>query len=212
MKRRAARPGYGILEIMVGAAISSLILLGAFKMLSSATGSWDRSTSQTCANGGAAFAMQRIIADLREAQSFTIEEPGPDTGSRLVITYPVADAQGSYEAGVADPDADHQVTYFVQNRSLWRLKPSELADPLPVCRGENDEFTVGEDPREPSTWTNESGVDALEFESSAPGSLTITVRTRMNARVPTPDPQTGELVRAPLLSELTERVVLLRNR
>jgi hypothetical protein len=197
---------------MVGAAISSVIFLGAFTMLGSTTGSWDRSTTQTSANGDAAKVMQRIICDLREAKSFEIQDPGPDTGSRLVITYPVQDAQGSYDAFDADPDPDQQVTYYVDNRTLWRHKPSESADPIPVCRGTNDELTAGENELAPSTWTNESGVEALLFESTSPTSLKITVRTHMRPRIPTPDPETGEPVRVPVVSELTERVVLPRNR
>lgn len=213
MKRRpAVRPGYGILEIMVGAAISSLILFGAFTMLGSTTGSWDRSTTQTDANGDAAKVMQRIITDLHEAKSFEIQNPGPDTGSRLVITYPLQNADGSYDAYTPDPDTNNQVTYFVQNRTLWRHKPSESADPIAVCRGVNDELTAGENELVASTWTNESGVEELLFESGSPRELTITVRTRMQARIPTPDPETGEPVRRPVVSQLSERVLVPRNR
>jgi type II secretory pathway component PulJ len=197
---------------MVCAAISSLIFLGAFTILGSMTGSWDRSTSQTTANGDAAKVMQRLIADLREAKSFTIQDPGPTSGSRLVITYPLQNPDGSYDAYVANPDTDEQVTYYVQNRTLWRLKPSESADPIAVCRGTNDELSAGENELVPSTWTNESGVEALQFESDSPRSVTITVRTRMRQRIPTPDPETGEPTRAPIISELTERVFLSRNR
>jgi len=211
MKRPAVRPGYGILEIVVGAAISSVILLGAFNLLGSMTGSWDRSTTQTCANGDAAKVMQRIVLDLREAKSFTIQDPGPTSGSRLVITYPLQNEDGSYSADIADPDPDNQVTYYAQNRTLWRLKPSDSADPLPVCRGSNDEFSTGENELVPSTWVNESGVEELLFESESPNSLKITVRTRMQRRIPTPDPETGEPVRVPVISALTEHVLLPRN-
>jgi hypothetical protein len=198
-------------EIMVGASISSLIFLGAFTLLQSATGSWDRSTTQTNANGDAAQVLQRLVGDLREAKSFEIQDPGPSAGSRLVITYPLKNADGSYDAYVADPDPDSQVTYYVENRSLWRLKPSESADPIPVCRGTNDEYEVGENPAVPSTWTNESGLESLQFESDSPHALTIKVRSRMRPRVPTPDPETGEPIRKPVISELTQRLLLPRK-
>lgn len=212
MMQFPVRPGYGVLEIMVGAALSSLVFLGAFTMLGSMTGSWDRSTSQTYANGDAAKVMQRLVVDLREAKAFEIQEPGPAIGSRLVITYPIQDADGAYDSCVADPDPDEQVTYYVQNRTLWRHKPSESPNPIPVIRGVNDEITPGENELVPSTWINESGVEELRFESDSPRSLTITVRTSFRRRVPTLDPQTGELIRAPIVSELTERVILPRNR
>jgi type II secretory pathway component PulJ len=205
------RPGFTVLEVMVAACIFSMIFLGGYTMLNTASTSFDRNTAQTDADVDAVLAMQHIINDLREAKSFVIQNPGPSSGSRLVISYPLRNADGTFDRYVPDPDPDTQVTYYVQNRSLWRLKPSENPDPIRVRWGVNDEFTAGENAADSSTWTNESGVEQLLFTSDSPLSVKITVRTSMRRRIPTLNPQTGQPDRMPQTTELTQRLVYLRN-
>lgn len=205
------RRGFTLLETMVASGIFSMIFLGGYTMLSTASMSLDRNTAQSDADITAVLAMQQIIADLREAKSFQIQTPGPSTGSRLVITYPMVDADGTYDRFTPDPDPDNQVTYYVSNRGLWRLKPSEDADARLVRAGVNDEFGAGEDPEDPATWTNESGIENLTFTSSSPLSVKITIRASMHRKIPTRDAATGEPVRVAQTTELTQRLVYLRN-
>jgi type II secretory pathway component PulJ len=211
MKSLRARPGTGILETIVGLSLFCLVVMGAHSLLSTMFTSSDRTGAQANANADATMALQHIVDDLREAKEFQIEEPGPDEGSRLVIVYPVKNADGSYDRGDSDPDPNNQVTYYVQNRTLWRLSPSESPDPTPIRWGVNDEFTPGEDPGTPATWTNESGIEELRFVRASGRAVNITVKAYRRRQIPTANPETGELVREPQQMEITQQMVSLRN-
>jgi len=204
--RQTKRPGFTLLEVMVAAGIFSLVFLGGYAMLATASHSFDRNSAQTHADVDAVLAMQHIIGDLREAKSFTIVNGGPQ--GRIVISYPVqldTDGDGqpdAFDRFFTDPNPDNQVTYYVQNRTLWRLRPSEHPDPMPVRWGVNDEG--GAD-------VNESGIEALHFASDSPLSVKVTVRTSFRRKIPTPDPETGAPIRVAKTTELTQRLVYLRN-
>lgn len=203
MKRRMVRPGFTVLEIMVAAGIFSVIFLGGYTMLSTASHSFDRNAAQSNADTDAVLGMQHIIADLREAKSFVITNAGPQ--GRIVITYPVRidgngdgdnlDPEDNYDRYTADTDPDNQVTYYLQDRMLYRLKPNEDPDPVPIRWGQNDEF----------------GVEALRFDSDSPSSVKITVKASVRRHIATRDASTGEMDRIPKTTELTQRLVYLRN-
>lgn len=193
MKHGKSRPGFTVLEIMVAAGIFSLIFLGGYTMLSTASHSFDRNAAQSNADTDAVLGMQHIISDLREAKSFTIADDGPE--GRIVITFPVLNADGNYDRYIPDPDPDNQVTYYLQNRTLYRLKPSESPNPVPIRWGQNNEY----------------GVEELYFVSDSPLSVKITVKASVRRHIPTRDPVTGNWDRLPKTTELTQRLVYLRN-
>jgi type II secretory pathway component PulJ len=194
-----ARPGFTVLEIMVAAGIFSLIFLGGYTMLSTASHSFDRNAAQSNADTDAVLGMQHIITDLREAKSFAITDAGPE--GRIVLTYPIridTDGNGSldaYDRYVPDADPNNQVTYYLEDRTLYRLKPSESALPVPIRWGENDEF----------------GVEELRFDSTSPLSVRITVKASVRRHIATRDPDSGDWSRIPKTTELTQRLVYLRN-
>jgi type II secretory pathway component PulJ len=193
------RPGFTVLEIMVAAGIFSMIFLGGYTMLSTASHSFDRNSAQSNADSDAVLGMQHIIADLREAKSFIVDDDGPE--GRIVITYPIRiDTDGdlipdAYDRYTADTDPDNQVTYYLDDRTLYRLKPSESPDPVPIRWGENDEF----------------GVEELHFISDTPTAVKITVKASVRRHIATRDSTTGEWDRIPKTTELTQRLVYLRN-
>jgi prepilin-type N-terminal cleavage/methylation domain-containing protein len=208
MKRWMARPGFTVLEVMVAAGIFSLIFLGGYTMLSTASHSFDRNAAQSNADTDAVLGMQHIIADLREAKSFTIDDPGPE--GRIVITFPIgididgdgnpdSDGDGNpeaYDRYVPDTDPNNQVTYYLDDRVLYRLKPSENGgNPIPIRWGQSDEY----------------GVEELRFESTSPLSVKITVKASVRRHIATRDPGTGNWDRIPKTTELTQRLVYLRN-
>jgi hypothetical protein len=210
-RKSRRRPGFTLLETMVAGSCFSMVFMGGYFMLNTASVAFDRNTAQSDADVHAVLAMQHIIADLREAKQLQITNPGPSTGSQLVITYPMKNADGSFDRFFIDTNPDNQVTYFVQNRTLWRLCEADSPDPVPVCRGMNDEFGEGEEADAPGTWTNESGIESISFTTDSPRSVRVTVRTNIRRRIPTPDAETGEPVRVSQTTELTERLVYLRN-
>lgn len=199
MKRRMVRPGFTVLEIMVAAGIFSMIFLGGYTMLSTASNSFDRNAAQSNADTDAVLGMQHIIADLREAKSFVVTDAGPK--GRIVITYPVRiDTDGdlipdAYDRFTADTDPDNQVTYYLDDRTLYRLKPSESAAAVPIRWGQNDEF----------------GIEELHFVSDTPSAVKITVKASVRRHIASRDPVTGNMDRIPKTTELTQRLVYLRN-
>lgn len=205
---RMGKRGFTVLEVMVAAGAFSMVFVGGYTMLNTASSSFDRNRAQSDADVDAVMAMQHIINDLREAKSFTIENGGPN--GRITITYPIEEGSG-FDRFIPDPDPDNQVTYYLENRSLWREKPSDGTGPVRVRWGINDEWTPGEDPNDPATWTNESGIESLRFESDSPLSVKITIKTSVRRQIATPDPETLEPTRVPQTTELTERLVYLRN-
>jgi prepilin-type N-terminal cleavage/methylation domain-containing protein len=205
MRLPRTRPGFTVLEVMVAAGIFSMIFLGGYAVLSTASHSFDRNAAQSNADTDAVLGMQHIIADLREAKSFQIQDlVSANKGRRLVITYPIRiDADGNgiddddpYDRYTSDPDPDHRVTYYLQNRTLYRLKPSDATPLVPIRWGQN----------------NEHGVEELFFDSSgSPLSVKITVKASVRRHIPTLDPATGQWDRIPKTTELTQRLVYLRN-
>lgn len=193
MKRWMARPGFTVLEIMVAAGIFSLIFLGGYTMLSTASHSFDRNAAQSNADIDAVLGMQHILGEMREAKAYQIIDAGPQ--GRVVITFPVRNPDGSYDRYIPDTDPNNQVTYYLQDRTLYRLKPSESPNPIPIRWGQNDEF----------------GVEELRFDADSPQSLKITVKTSVRRHIATKNPATGNWDRVPKTTELTQRLVYLRN-
>jgi type II secretory pathway component PulJ len=193
MKRRTSRPGFTLLEVSVTAGIFIVIFLGAATMLTTASHSFDRNAAQSDADTDAVLGMQHIISDLREAKSFVVLDAGPE--GRIRITFPIQNADGTYDRYVPDPNPDNQVTYYLDDRTLYRHRPSDGPDPVAIRWGQTDE----------------SGVEELHFISDSPLSVRITVKASVRRHIATRNAATGEMDRIPKTTELTQRLVYLRN-
>lgn len=117
--------GYTLVEVLVTASIMSMISLICVSLLISAMNSFDSTTSQTYADSDAVLAMQRIVADVREAKSFQILA----NGRRLRLIFPRTLLQGYYDRREAD--TGNQIDYYLSDSTgvpghtgtyLWRGK------------------------------------------------------------------------------------------
>ena len=82
--RRRLQRGYGLLEMVISIAIMSLVFLGATFLLDTSARTAARTQAQIYASGDAANSIQKVIAQLREANGFTVpvsKDPGiPEIG------------------------------------------------------------------------------------------------------------------------------------
>jgi hypothetical protein len=91
-RRKLGRSGFTLIEGMVACTLLSLVIIGTIILFTSTCRLWRVGTSGTDANSYGSLAMRRVITEVQEGQSASIE------GSRLVVVFPYYDsASGSYQ-------------------------------------------------------------------------------------------------------------------
>lgn len=122
MKRRLrTRRGFTLVEGLVAAGISALVMLGAVVLLLTAGAAWGRGQSKIDATGGAQASMRIIDAELREATKVTVDSDGKG----LTYQLPVKDGQGNYVVPVASDGVDRRIEFATVDGSLVvRLGPT----------------------------------------------------------------------------------------
>lgn len=70
--RRRRQRGYGLLEMVISIAVMSLVFLGSVLLLDTSARTVARTQAQIYASGDASDSIQKVIAQLREADSFLL--------------------------------------------------------------------------------------------------------------------------------------------
>lgn len=150
-----ARPGFTYIETMISLAIMTFIFTGAAMMSTSAGRSFDRTAAQLDADRGASYSVQRMMLDLAEAKQVTVVST-----SFLRVFFPQVAADGTYIRSALD-----SVNYV----EFYRGTSSGVASGTGDCLV-----------RKPAGGTARvitTGVTNLQFASTNPSSVDITLRT-----------------------------------
>jgi hypothetical protein len=197
MKRIRSRPGFTVLEVMVAAGIFMMIFAGGYTLLDTSLKSFRRTRAQTNSDVDAAvLSMQRMVDEVREAKTVTVLNPGPTSGSRMQLIYPLLGADGHYDRMIADPaslveyyQSDSTGAYGQTGTWLWRKVLG--GTPACVCRN----------------------IESLVFTSDSPHTVRITVRATHALFAPDAGSVTtdGTHPENYTHTDLVQRVVFLRN-
>jgi prepilin-type N-terminal cleavage/methylation domain-containing protein len=194
MKRYPLRPGFTMLEVMVAAGIFTMIFLGGYTMLQTASISFDRNTRQSHADADAATAMVHVIDDLRESQLF--RTPSANT---LNIWYPVIE-NGYYNRLLSrDPNTETpDVSYYLSNAT---------ADGTSTLM-RRDFRLVGNQVR--ALCYNVQAITCAT-DTDLPNALIITIRTKYTKDKGRAETTSEVANQTAKITELRQRVVFARN-
>jgi prepilin-type N-terminal cleavage/methylation domain-containing protein len=158
MKQRA---GFTLVEVMTSLGILSMVIIGAAMLTIGAGRSFDLTGAQLDACQGASIAVQNMNQDLREAKQVTIP-----SSTQLVVYYPQTAADGTYIHSALD--TVDTVTYF----RGWSDGTADAGgDRLMRQRAGDTAHVVC------------SGVTTVQFTSSNPSSVDITLDTQRYTRI-----------------------------
>jgi prepilin-type N-terminal cleavage/methylation domain-containing protein len=150
------RSGFTLVEVMISLSILSLVLFAAASLTVTAGRSFDLTSAQLSACQSASIAVENMNQDLREAKQVTIT-----SATEMVVYYPQLAADGTYIHNALD--TVDTVTYYrgwsdgtadPAGDSLLRLRAGGTAQVM--C----------------------SGVTTVQFVSSNPSSVDITLDTQ----------------------------------
>ncbi len=186
------RAGFTLLEVLTAMFVMALLIVCTVSMLIAALRSCDSDLAQVNTDTTAVTAMQTMVTDVREAKQV---EP-LDSGSRLRITFPM-NPTGQKYYDRTDPHAGHQVSYYLSDGTgivgrsgtdLWQSAYGRLRC---VC----------------------TNVDYLYFEyaDDEQKAVKITIRTKDRTYDPLSKANDPIKTKYCVQTELTERVVYLRN-
>ncbi len=145
--------GVTLLETAISMTILGLLSVVFCSIWVSSIWSFQRTTSNTITDTDAVIAMQHIIADVREAKTYTIPKQ-----SHLKIVFPAKNEDGTYNRVVSD--TANPVEYFLSNSTgnpdatgtwLWRKQVN--GESRPIARN----------------------VDSVIFQTDTPRSVRITI-------------------------------------
>jgi len=201
MKRLRSRPGLTMMEVLVSAGTASMILLGGYSMLQTASLSFDRNDRQTSADVDAAQAMAHIMSDMREAQSFS----SPTTNQIDIILPPVI-AGGFYDRYASQDPATTPPTisyYLTSPKADGTLSLARRED-----TNRNGVFETSEPER--ILCRHVQSITATQ-DTDLPNAMIITLRTKY-----TKDQNRAETTQeiaqgTAKVTELKQRVVFARN-
>jgi len=178
------RNGFTMLEMLIAVFIAAAMLTCTMSMLVATLKSCDADIAQSDTDTTAVTAMQYMISDVREANSFNILY----SGSHLRVIPPVTINDGTwYYYDRTKPDTSNQINYYLSDATgtvgqtgncLWRSKGGSL---LCIC----------------------TNVDSLLFTADSSytnNAIMITVRTK------------DQIYKGTRQTELTQRLVYLRNK
>lgn len=169
--------GFSLLETMMAATVLGLVVAGSAGLTVNVIKSFYWTSTQLDADLSAGMAVQRISRDLQAAKQITLNTP-----TCVVVSYPVKNADGTYTRTALDTTNTIQYYRGLSNGNesatgayLWR-KPAGQSGKA-IC----EDLTY------------------LEFESSNPASLDITVKTSRKKGSATTK------------SDMVHRAIFLRN-
>lgn len=176
-----SRAGFTLTEVLVTTGLTSIVMMCTISMWIATMHSFDTTTTKSHTDSDATMAMQAIVNDVREAKSVRIVAIGSD--QRLRVTFPIRTAGGYYNRSIAD--TAHQVDYYLSDETKV---PGQKGNCL--CKGKGNDRRI-----------LTRGVRSLSFYIDPLS--TRTVRITVSA--------SNDTSRGPRTTELTQRVVYLRN-
>lgn len=171
------RSGFTLLETMIAIGVLSLVITGALMLTVSSEYGFDRTSAQLDADRSASHAVQRMMRDLQEAKQVTILSP-----TSLRVFYPQVADDGTYLRSVLDT---------VNTIDYYRGTVTGTADSA-------GEFLLRQAAGRPVEVVC-TGVTDLQFASTNPSSVDITIRTQRPSRVTS------------ARCEMLHRAIFLRN-
>lgn len=196
------RCGMTMIEVMVALTITTVMVTAMVGMFVATAGRAEVEMSQGSTDTDASLALQQMVSDIREAESVTIQVPGPASGTQLLVVHPVrvTQTQGGYYDR-SRPDTTEPVYYYLSDATgamgkagaactiLWRQETKNGVTTARIIR-------------------RNVAPGGLLFETDVPKSVQITIRAQMAvsryARKKGRDA-------TPVYTELTDKVVYLRN-
>jgi prepilin-type N-terminal cleavage/methylation domain-containing protein len=124
-KLQDSRQGFTLLELMLALAISGVILLGFFAILTAGYREWERSTSLSLLRSQTSLWGDMLAREVRMATK--IEARG-DEGLKLFISNKVFPANSLPEVSTQDMNSETWVEWECQQLQLWRnqRRPHDL--------------------------------------------------------------------------------------
>ncbi len=182
------RSGFSMIEVLVVAGVMTLVGFGAVSIMLGAVGCFDNTTTQTFTDSNAVLAMQKIVSDVREAKTVTIqtksgllvtEGPGP----RLSVGFPgLVEGEEYYDRHTTD--AAKQIDYYLSDSTG---SPTSNGTWLYRVRADGTSEVLKKD------------ISELLFQQDTSRSVRITIVALNQA------------ASGPKETQLTQRVVYLRN-
>jgi len=155
------RRGFTLVEILISSSVMLLVLTGA-AMLSIGTGrSFDRTSAQLDADRSASAAVQRMMLDLAEAKQVTVSST-----TYLRVFFPQVAADGTYIRSALD-----NVNYLDYYRGNSAGTATSTGDCLIRKPNGGTARVVGK------------GVTRLEYSSTNPSSVDITIATQRSSKI-----------------------------
>ena len=123
MRFRSGRRGYTLIEVVLATSIMGFIGAGALALAVGSMRCFDDTSVACFTDTDAVIAMQRMVADVREAKNVTIS---PD-GETLQEMFPKVTEDGHYDRHEIDPN--ETITYYLSDGTgssdhsgvwLWR--------------------------------------------------------------------------------------------
>lgn len=202
MRTCANRRGFTLLEVLAASGVMALLLICIVSMMTHALRTCNWETAQVTTDNNAIVAMGYMIDKVKEAKEVHIlDGPDSDQGPRLSVVMPANAA--TYPAGWAPyydrtvaADTAHPYMFYLSDSTgtigragtwLWRTRSGERS----LCVRRDVEY--------------------LWFQTDTKKSIMITVRTKDRTYDPLSKSANALKTKYSAQTELTERVVYLRN-
>jgi hypothetical protein len=189
-----------MLEVLVSAGTATMIFMGGYTMLQTASHSFDRNERQTSADSDAAMAMSHIMNDMREAQSFL-----SPSASQIDIILPQV-VNGFYDRYASQDPATTPptISYYLTN-----TKADGTSD---LARREDANRNGVFDGSEPARilCRRVQSITAAT-DTDLPNALIITLRTKYTKNQNRAETSQEIAQGTAKVTELSQRVVFARN-
>lgn len=193
------RCGMTMIEVIVAFSITALMVISIIGVMFATTSRFQVESTQGSTDTDASLALQMMVSDIREAKQVTIQ----NSGAQLLINYPVrvSQTQGAYYDR-STLDNVHTITYYLSDSThaidrtgsyLWRWKVKD--------DGTNEYRCIRKD----------IASQGLLFETDVPKLIQITIKTKSTISKLTKQGTKQAMVLTDVYTQLSDRVVYLRN-